>query len=255
MRKDVADLFAIEGEGTRGTLAHLKDRAVDALDLALSEAPEGGSARERYRYAKESVLPLLTKIEDPGERSAALTDVTETLKLGVRDLRETIAAMAQQEERPKEGEGGDAEEPGPGPLSEEARELIAHPGVLKRYVEDVARIHGVVKDRGILRLQVLVATGAQLEPLPNGRPAGANLMLTAEAGRGKNYVCDAAAAALPEGWCLPFESASAKSLFYRDPPTRGPPGAPDPEVEEDAPGKPRGKKKREARADAPSGEG
>jgi hypothetical protein len=79
----------------------------------------------------------------------------------------------------------------------------------------VAKIRGVVRDRDALRLQTLVALGAQLAPLPNGKPAGANLILTAEAGRGKNYVCDAVASMLPEGFYMAFESASAKSLYYR----------------------------------------
>jgi hypothetical protein len=100
-------------------------------------------------------------------------------------------------------------------LSREADTLVSSPGVLSRYVEDVARIRGVVGDREPLRLQALVAFGAQLAPLPSGRPAGANLILTAEAGRGKNYICDAVTTALPEEFFFAFESASAKSLFYR----------------------------------------
>jgi hypothetical protein len=99
--------------------------------------------------------------------------------------------------------------------SEEAEALVSSPGVLNRYVKDVARIRGVVKDQEALRLQTLVALGAQLAPLPGGKPAGANLILTAEAGRGKNYVCDAVASMLPEGFFMAFESASAKSLYYR----------------------------------------
>jgi hypothetical protein len=79
----------------------------------------------------------------------------------------------------------------------------------------VARIQGVVGDREPLRLQTLVALGAQLAPLPSGRPAGANLILTAEAGRGKNYICDAVATALPEEFFFAFESASAKELLLQ----------------------------------------
>jgi hypothetical protein len=100
-------------------------------------------------------------------------------------------------------------------LSREADALVSSPGVLSRYIEDVARIRGVVGDREPLRLQALVAFGAQLAPLPSGRPAGANLILTADAGRGKNYICDAITTALPEEFYFAFESASAKSLFYR----------------------------------------
>jgi hypothetical protein len=110
----------------------------------------------------------------------------------------------------------DAEqEPESGVDPEEVEALLSSPGVLNRYVEDVAKIRGVVRDRDALRLQTLVALGAQLTPLPNGKPAGANLILTAEAGRGKNYVCDAVASMLPDDFYMAFESASAKSLYYR----------------------------------------
>jgi hypothetical protein len=88
-------------------------------------------------------------------------------------------------------------------------------GVLDRYVEDAAAIRGAVGERPVLKLQTLIAFGAQLSPYPNGKPAGANFIITAEAGRGKNHVCDAVAAPLPEEFCLAFESASAKSLFYK----------------------------------------
>lgn len=120
---------------------------------------------------------------------------------------EEVEAAAQANE--------DAEQLEPEPLSEEAEKLVATPGVLNRYVEDVASIWGVIKDRDALRLQTLVAVGAQLEPLPNGKPAGANLILIAEPGRGKNYICDAVAVALPDKFGLSFESASAKSLYYQ----------------------------------------
>jgi hypothetical protein len=121
---------------------------------------------------------------------------------------EEVAAAAQTE-----GEG--KEEPESEVATEEAEALLNSPGVLGRYVEDVAKFRGVVRDRDALRLQTLVALGAQLAQLPNGKPAGANLILTAEAGRGKNYVCDAVASMLPEGFYMAFESASAKSLYYR----------------------------------------
>src|SRR5215212_409217 len=121
---------------------------------------------------------------------------------------EEVAAAAQTE---SDGE----QEPESGVAPEEAEALLGSSGVLGRYVEDVAKIRGVVRDRDALRLQALVALGAQLAELPNGRPAGANLILTAEAGRGKNYVCDAVASMLPDGFYMAFESASGKSLYYR----------------------------------------
>jgi hypothetical protein len=43
---------------------------------------------------------------------------------------------------------------------------------------------------------------------------GANVVLIAHWGRGKNHLCDAVAALLPEGFYLAFESASGKSLYY-----------------------------------------
>jgi hypothetical protein len=87
--------------------------------------------------------------------------------------------------------------------------------VLNRYAEDAARIHGVVGEVEHLKLLTLNADSAQLAPLPNGRPAGANLVLTAEAGRGKNYLADVVAGLLPEDFYIAFESASEKSLYYR----------------------------------------
>jgi hypothetical protein len=60
-----------------------------------------------------------------------------------------------------------------------------------------------------------VAVGAQLAPLVSGKPAGANLILIAESGRGKNYICDAVAVALPDEFHLSFESSSANSFYYQ----------------------------------------
>jgi hypothetical protein len=84
--KDLADLFAVEGQGAGKALGELKVRALDGLDLAISEAPEG-SARERYHFAKRRVLPMLARLEDPGEREAAVQDTAESLKLKPGQLR------------------------------------------------------------------------------------------------------------------------------------------------------------------------
>jgi hypothetical protein len=120
---------------------------------------------------------------------------------------EEVAAAVQADE--------DVEQPESEPLSEEAQMLVGNPGVLDRYGEGVASIQGVVKDRDALRLQTLVGVGAQLAPLPNGKPAGANLILTGESGRGKNHICNAVAVAFPEEFYLSFESSSAKSFYYQ----------------------------------------
>ena len=101
MRKDFADSFAAEGEEARDALAGLATRAVDALDLVLSKAPEE-SARKRFAFAKEYVLPLLTRIEDSGDREAALEDAAEALKLKatqMKHLRKVLAAMEEPEDK------------------------------------------------------------------------------------------------------------------------------------------------------------
>ena len=216
MVKDAADLYQAQGEAAREILHALCSRAMDALDLALTEAPKD-SAWKRYHYAREHVLPLLLGLEDEGEQEAALQDTVDCLKLGIKPLRNALASMEQhhvEEERAEE------EPTEPEFTPEEVEEMVGHPGVLERYVEDAARIHGVVRERETLKLLTLNALDAQLKPLPNGRPAGANVVLTAEAGRGKNYLADAVAAPLPEEFYKAFESASAKSLYYtaeRDP--------------------------------------
>jgi hypothetical protein len=92
---------------------------------------------------------------------------------------------------------------------------LLEPGVLERYAKDAAMAHGVVGDEEPMKVLSLVAFGAQLELLPNGKPLGASLMLIAEAGRGKNYVTDAAIGLMPPEWCLAFESASATSMYYQ----------------------------------------
>jgi hypothetical protein len=132
-----------------------------------------------------------------------------------RALNEVCTRRSEEVAAAGQDEGGAEQAPESEVAPEEAEALLGSPGVLSRYVEDVAKIRAVVRDRDTLRLQALVALGAQLDPLPNGRPAGANLILTAEAGRGKNYVCDAVASVLPEGFYTAFESASGKSLYYR----------------------------------------
>jgi hypothetical protein len=92
--------------------------------------------------------------------------------------------------------------------------LVAEPGVLERFVEAAATCSGVIGERDLLRLQALAALSAQLAPMPSGTPLGVNVMLSGPAGRGKNKVCDAIAKVLAESFIYPFESASAKALYY-----------------------------------------
>lgn len=106
------------------------------------------------------------------------------------------------------------------PPEEEADEeeidcRVGRPGVLERLVEDAATFSRVVREKDMLKLLMLGASSAQLELLPNGKPIGTNTIITAGPGRGKNYLCDAVARLLPESFYFAFESASAKSLYYR----------------------------------------
>jgi hypothetical protein len=124
----------------------------------------------------------------------------------------------EEVEAAAEAEGGPtAEEPEELPEvgEEEIDALVGRSGVLGRFVTDAAEIHGVVGEKAPLKLLTLGGFGAQLAPLPNGKPIGANVVLIATWGRGKNHLCDAVADLLPEDFYLAFESASAKALYYR----------------------------------------
>src|SRR5918999_6009661 len=114
VRKDFADVFADQGEAARDVLGHLRERAVDALHLELSEAPKGSNSLGAYRVAKERVLPLLLKLEDEGERDAALHDVAAKLKLSIKPLRNALASLLVQDPAP-EGEEPETEGATPQP--------------------------------------------------------------------------------------------------------------------------------------------
>ena len=184
--------FIPQGDPYKGVLSVTdKDHGTYSAEITLTKLAS------RNAYANEA--GELYKM-DSTKLKRALNEIC------TRRLEE-VAAAAQASE--------DAEQPEPEPLSEEAERLVATSGVLNRFVETATHIQDVVKDRGALKLQTLVTTGAQLEPLPNGKPAGANLTVVAESGRGKNYICDAVAGPLPEEFYLAFTSASAKSFYYR----------------------------------------
>ena len=190
-----------------------EENVEDDLDLAIAEAPEG-SARDRYRYARERIFPLLLCLEDQAERGATLQDIASTLKLSIKDLRralaqeEAAAAAREAEEREEETPQAEIDQ-------EEIDALVGKPGVLKRIVEAAATYSKVVGERYLLGLLFLVFASAQLELLPNGKPLGANCILSASPGRGKNYLADAVARLLPEEFYFAFESSSPQSLFYK----------------------------------------
>jgi hypothetical protein len=211
--KDLADLYRVRGDEARAVLEGLKGEAVDALELELSRLSTRDDSLGAYRAVKERILPILLQLEDEGERDAALRDVARRLELGIRSLRKALAGLQEAEVEHEEQAEEVPQEPGVGPEMVEG--LVGRPGVLERYSRDAARIHGVVGESQHLKLLTLNALGAQLAPLPNGRPAGANLVLTAEAGRGKNHLADAVSGLLPDDFYIAFESASEKSLYYK----------------------------------------
>ncbi len=228
--KDFADLFAAEGhDAAKRRLEALKERAVDGLELALGAVPKEPSNRRRLGYIRERIIPLLLQEKGDGRGPealreltkdsgvlAALDDVAAATKLKPGVLKAALEEEVQRqvvEARNAEKTGKEAEATSAFP--EEADAPMLEPGVLRRLVEAIARMHGIVGEIKALEFIILVAVGAQLAPLPNGRPLGASGMLIAEAGRGKNYLTDAVVAILPPGWYLSFESASASSMYYR----------------------------------------
>ena len=54
--KDVADLFAADGDEAREVLEELKEQAQDALGLAVSEAPPKGNTLGQYRFFRDYAL-------------------------------------------------------------------------------------------------------------------------------------------------------------------------------------------------------
>ncbi len=217
MRKDFADLFAAEGQGALGILDGLKPRATDALEMAIGDTPHVPSKRKKLKHVRAHVLPLVLRLSRESDRLAALEDIATATKLKPAVLKR---ALEEEESRLEVEEFTN-------PQAESKAEAYAHavpegeyarllePGVLERYVNDAARAHGVVGDMEVMKIILLVAVGAQLELLPNGKPLGSNIMLLGEAGRGKNYIVDAVADLLPSEWCLAFESASATSMYYQ----------------------------------------
>jgi 5S rRNA maturation endonuclease (ribonuclease M5) len=227
--KDFADLYQEQREGAREVLEELKGRAVDALDIATVEIPNDPSKRRRLAYVRESALPLiLQQLETRGpiallepakdsEVMAILDDVAAAAKLKAGVIKAALEEAASQRleefmDLPQDGAGTATQDNRPAP---EEYEHLLEPGVLDRYVAQAAKLHGAVGDEETMRLVSLVAFGAQLDLLPNGKPLGPSVMLIAEAGRGKNYLTDAVVGLLPENWYLAFESASAVSLYYQ----------------------------------------
>ena len=194
--------------------------AEGGIDFAF--VPEGGPFEGRLDTRFPEVPPYVANINLLSSRSrnayareaAEYCGVDESglngALIGVCALRSEEVAAAQEAEQAEP----DPEEALPEVTQEEIDERVGRPGVLDRLVEAAAACSKVIAEREPLKLIAKGALSAQLEKLPSGKPLGANVILTSPAGRGKNYLCDAVARLLPEEFCFPFESASAKALYY-----------------------------------------
>ncbi len=226
--KDIADAFA--GDGAEKTAERLDEAAKGAQDLIDIETEAAVELKDRPReclaYTVENIVPLIVRVGGEAQQDAIADILVSKAKLKKSWLNKAIKAERER----LQGELMDA-------LIEKAQEeaerrrtehrervdeaqteidaLTARPGVLERLRNAAATMHNVRRDEKALELALLVALGAQLEPLPNGRPLGASMLVTAQAGRGKNHIVDAAVKPLPEEFYFSFEIASGQSLYYK----------------------------------------
>src|SRR5215213_4654165 len=208
VRKDFADVFADQGEAAREILERLRERAVDALHLELSEAPKGSNSLGAYRAAKERVLPLLLKLEDEGERDAALHDVAAKLKLYIKPLRKALVAMLEEQrgsqEEQAEPTGDGAPESGSA-RHERAMRVLRDRRLLSRAAVDMKRL-GHVGEFAAKKLAFTCAVSALF-----GKPIQPNTH--AQSAAGKNYLWDTALSLLPQEMVVKRSGLSAKALF------------------------------------------
>jgi hypothetical protein len=223
---DFADLFA--SAGADAAAEHLmrlvEAHAEDLIDIETEIAGGLGSARQKLAYVTEHIIPLVARVPSESARIAELDVVAKQLNLTGSWLKKALNEEFDRREREQMAQFmRQIEEEKRRQREEHLAKVAAHqdeidallgPGVLERLRETAAGMHDVKGDREALELSLLVALGAQLAPLPNGRPLGASMLLTANAGRGKNHLADAAVKPLPPEFYLTFEIASGQSLYY-----------------------------------------
>lgn len=190
-------------------------------DFRFEFEPEGSPYKGLLHVQYPELEPYTSKVDLGSSRSRNIfvNDAHDTCGMNVGDLKTALNSLcnrrneevsaAKASEKESEEECEDPEVP-----KEEIDQRVGKPGVLERFVEDAATFSRVVRERDQLKLIALVCSSSQLGLLPNGKPGGTNNILTAEAGRGKNYLCDAVARLVPDEFCFAFESSSAKALYY-----------------------------------------
>ena len=201
---DLVFEFVSKESGTKGDLEVVSASSEDVFGAQVDLA----SAPSRTRWAVEANELYLETFADVLELKRALNE----LHVRVKEQASIAEAKAASEAQDDDVSSGAADEDAPDEMDVEA--LIATPGVLGRYVEDMAEVGAVHEDRPYMYTVTLGALSAQLA-LSGDRPLGTNVVLTGESGRGKNYVPDAIAKGMPEEFVYRFESASAKSFYYQ----------------------------------------
>jgi hypothetical protein len=215
--KDAADLFAAEGDEACEILEGLKEQAQDALDVAVSEAPPEGDVLGRYRHFKERELPLIMRLEDPGERRAVLEDIARAHDLKVSDLRKALSAAEKRTEEEaaaqEDHEGGGAQEealaPEPGTERyEKALTLLQCPDMLLRVAQDMERLGHIGEPRN-KRLAFVCAVSAMA-----GYPIQPSTHAASSAG--KNYLWGTVLSLVPPEMVIERSGLSTKALFRTD---------------------------------------
>ena len=155
--------------------------------LRFTFTPQGDPFEGRLRVAAPELEPFTAdvKLASSSSRNRYAKEAAEVCGIDQQELKRALNAVCslrhEEVEAAKEAEGAPAEETEEQPQTgeEEIEALVGRPGVLRRVVADAARIHGVVGEKAPLKLLALNALGAQLAPLPNGKPLGANVVLIA----------------------------------------------------------------------------
>jgi hypothetical protein len=210
-QKDPADLFSSNVQGAKTLVDELKERAVDALELELSDATTY-SQREKWRHFREKILQLLIQIEDESERSAALQDVAQSTKLGMSELREVLKVRVQQEKESEKGEGTLAPKPGT-PEHNRAMSILKAPDLLRRAAADMERL-GHVGEHRTKQLGLVCALSARA-----GYPIQPSTH--AQSSAGKNALWDAVLSLLPQESVIRRSGLSAKALFRTEAQLKG----------------------------------
>ncbi len=179
-------------------------------DQSFGQSIDLKAAKSRNEFADEFALLYPDELDDVLELKRALGELYLHVKdeLAIAKLKAEEADEEKSEEAPVEEGDEDHED------HDEIEELVGTPGVLSRYVEAMAQAGAVEGDRAYLRVVALGAMSAQLAVNANG-PLGTHIVLSGAPSRGKNYISDAVALGLPKSWLYTFDSASAKSFYYK----------------------------------------